>query len=225
MCARRRLGQFLIACCVLPLAAWAQAADPATLTFSLDFPHSDPDHYSVSVRSDGRATYESNGKVSSDSDDREDYKTEFVVSEATRTEIFDLAARAHYFSGKVDSGNKKLAFTGAKKLTYSDSRHQSSADFNFSPQPAIQQLTNLFESLSATLEFGRRLAYEHRYQKLALDEELKRMEAQATAGELNELQAVRPILQAIYDDASVINVVRARAQRIMEMEKAGASVR
>ena len=41
---------------------------------------------------------------------------------------------------------------------------------------AVQQLTQLFQSLSTTLEFGRRLEYFHRYQKLALDEELKRME-------------------------------------------------
>jgi hypothetical protein len=69
------------------------------------------------------------------------------------------------------------------------------------------------------LEFGRRLAYSHRYQKLALDDELKRMEELARRGELTELQAVKPILEQIYDDNSVINVVRARAERIMAMGK------
>src|SRR5207245_782914 len=78
-----------------------------------------------------------------------------------------------------------------------------------------QQLTALFQNISATLEFGRRLAHFHRYQKLALDDELKRMEDQMRAGDLIELQAVKPILQDIYDDSSVMNVVRARAQRLM----------
>ncbi len=82
----------------------------------------------------------------------------------------------------------------------------------------MQQLTTLFQSVAATLEFGRRLTYFHRYQKLALDDELKRMEDQAKRGDLAELQAVTPVLQHIYDDASVINVVRARALRIMEMK-------
>ena len=68
------------------------------------------------------------------------------------------------------------------------------------------------------MEFGRRLTYFHRYQKLALDDETKRMEDQAKHAEIAELQAVKPVLQAIYDDASVINVVRARARRIMELE-------
>lgn len=198
--------------------ALCNAADPATITFSLDFPNSSPEHYSIAIESDGHARYESSGKISADSDVRDDYQTDFTFSDATRARIFELAAQAHYFSGKVDSGNKKLAFTGAKKLLYKDGQRNSSADYNYSQQPAVQQLTTLFQSVSATLEFGRRLTYFHRYQKLALDDELKLMEDQAKRGDLAELQAVTPVLQHIYEDASVMNVVRARALRIMEMK-------
>lgn len=194
------------------------AADPASITFSLDFPNSSPEHYSIAVQSDGHAHYESSGKISDDSDVRDDYQTDFTISDSTRARIFELAAQAHYFSGKIDSGNKKLAFTGAKKLVYKDGQRNSSADYNYSQQPAVQQLTTLFQSTAATMEFGRRLTYFHRYQKLALDDELKRMEDQAKRGELAELQAVSPVLQDIYDDSSVINVVRARARRIIEMK-------
>jgi hypothetical protein len=199
-------------------AAPSIAADPATVSFSLDFPNSSPEHYSIAVQSDGRAHYESSGKISADSDVRDDYQTDFTFSDATRARIFELAAQAHYFSGKVDSGNKKLAFTGAKKLVYKDGQRSSSADYNYSQQPAVQQLTTLFQSVAATMEFGRRMTYFHHYQKLALDDELKRMEDQAKRGDLAELQAVSPLLKEIYDDTSVINVVRARARRIMEMQ-------
>lgn len=199
--------------CTLPVGA----AGPAAITFSLDFPDSDPEHYSISVQSDGHGKYESSGKISKDSDETEKYQTDVNFSEATRVRIFELAAQSHYFSGKIDSGNKKLAFTGAKKLVYQDGQRSSAAEYNFSTVPAVQQLTALFQSIAATLEFGRRLAYFHRYQKLALDDELKRMEANARSGGLTEIQAVKPILQQIYDDVSVINVVRARALRIMEM--------
>jgi hypothetical protein len=194
------------------------AADPATISFSLDFPNSSPEHYSIAVQSDGHAHYESSGKISADSDARDDYQTDFTLSDSTRARIFELAAQAHYFSGKVDSGNKKLAFTGAKKLVYKDGQRSSSADYNYSQQPPVQQLTTLFQSLAATMEFGRRLTYFHRYQKLALDDELKRMEDQAKHGELAELQALSPVLKEIYEDSSVINVVRARARRVMEMQ-------
>jgi hypothetical protein len=81
----------------------------------------------------------------------------------------------------------------------------------------VEQLTSFFQNLSATLEYGRRLTYYHHYQKLALDEELKRMEAQAKDGTLIELQAVQRVLEEIVADSSVLNVVRARAQRLVAL--------
>ena len=216
-----RCAAVLVIVLLTAFSAWA--ADSATVTFSLDFPKSEPEHYSISVTSDGHARYECSAKISEDSEDRENYESEFTFSEATRARIFDLAAQAHYFSGKVDSGNRKLAFTGAKKLVYADGEHSNTAEFNFSSVAGVQQLTALFQSVAATLDFGRRLAYEHRYQKLALDDQLKKMEDAARHGDLAELQAVKPILQQIYDDSSVMNVVRARAQRLMEMGKTSAS--
>ncbi len=85
----------------------------------------------------------------------------------------------------------------------------------------MQELTQLFQNLSATLEFGHRLQYFHHYQKLALDDELKRMEETAKQNGMVELAALVPILQQIANDNSVINPVRARAQRLLERSEAG----
>lgn len=213
----RSVPLLLIAVLAWNAAVPLLAADRATIKFSLDFPKSDPEHYQITVTADGHSSYECSAFVAAGSDDRETYQAEFTLSEATRARIFDLAAQAHYFTGKIDSGNRKLAFTGAKKLVYTDAQQNHTAEFNYSPVPPVQQLTALFQNLASTLEFGRRLAHQHRYQKLALDDELKRMEDQARRGDLAELQAVKPILQEIYDDPAVLNVVRARAQRIMDI--------
>ncbi|HSY91345.1 MAG TPA: hypothetical protein VK812_08230 [Candidatus Binatus sp.] len=213
---RQRNSLILLGCLFLVCSLPARAASPATVTFSLNFPNSDPERYSITVQSDGHARYECSAKISSDSEDRQAYQTEFTFSDAARARIFDLAAQAHYFSGKIDSGNHKVAFTGAKKLIYNDGQRESTAAYNYSPLPAVQQLTTLFQRVAATLEFGRRLVYFHRYQKLALDDELTHMEDEFRRGDLIELQAVKPVLQEIYDDGSVMNVVRARAQRLME---------
>lgn len=237
LCARKDLGGLALAVVFLGLghivlgfivlgpvmagARVAQAAEPATVTFSLDFPGSDPERYSITVQSDGSASYECTGKMSKDSDDSDNYQDKFKFSDATRARIFELAAQAHYFSGKVDSGNAKLASSGSKKLSYKDETRNFTAEYNYSAISAVQQLTSLFQGVSATMEFGRRLTYFHRYQKLALDEELKTMDQQAHEGNLVELQAVKPILQEIYDDPAVINVVRARAQSLMEMRGSG----
>lgn len=215
----------LVGCTVLLCSATLRAAEPATVIFSLDFPGSDPEHYSISVQSDGRSRYECSARTSQESEERESYQSEFTVSDTMRARIFELAGQAHYFSGKVDSGKSKLANTGAKKLIYKDGSRESSATYNFSSHPAVQQLTTLFQSLAATLEFGRRLSHDHRYQKLALDDELKRMEEQARLGELVGLDSVKTVLQEIYDDGSVINVVRARAMRIMQLGAGPASPR
>ena len=197
------------------LAARSQTGVPS-VTFSFDFPGSDPDHYSIQVDADGHASYQSAAKINPDSDDRDTFELNFTVSEAVRKKIFDLAARARYFQGALESKHH-VALTGKKTLAYEDGERNTQASYNYSQIPAVQDLTTLFQNISLTLEFGRRLEYDHRYQKLALDAELKRMEEMAKSKNLDELQAVGPILSQIAADTSVINMVRARAQRLLAM--------
>ena len=209
---RRVICLFLLVLC---LGFQAGAQEAAVVTFTLDFPGSEPSHYVISVSSDGHSTYESDGKLSPESQ-ADPFHLDFSISPATGKTIFDLAKRAHYFQGQIDSNKRGLASTGAKTLTYKDAQQNATATYNYSPLAAVQQVTQLFQNLSTTLEYGRRLQYFHRYQKLALDEELKHMEEMANENSLQELPAVVPILQRIARDSSVINPVRARAQRMIE---------
>jgi len=193
----------------------ARAQEAAVVTFTLDFPGSEPSHYAISVSSDAHSTYDSDGKLSPDSEG-DPFHLDFSLSSETSRRVFDLAEKAHYFQGEIDSKKKNLASTGAKTLTYKDSSRNTKATYNYSPMVPVQQVTALFQNLSTTLEFGRRLQYFHHYQKLALDEELKRMEGIADQDNLEEMAAVVPILRQIVTDTSVINPVRARAQRLIE---------
>jgi hypothetical protein len=202
----------LIACFLAP--AQAQQTVVPTVSFTCDFPGSEPDHYAISVSDDGDAVYDSDSKLN-DSAASEPFHSDFTVSQASRTRIFDLAKRAHYFEGEIDSKKKNLASTGVKTLAYKDAQKSTHATYNYSPIPAVEDLTAFFQSLSTTLEFGHRLDYYLRYQKLALDEEMKKMEEMSNSGGLVEMSAVAPILQKIADDPAVIKVVRARAQRLM----------
>ncbi len=197
------------------------AGSSSTVTFTLDFPQSNPTHYSIAVESNGHARYECIGSIDADSDP-DTYDAEFEISGGNRERIFEWAKQAKFFAGKIDSGNSKIAFTGAKQLGYQDGRHSNTAHYNYSNLESVRQLTMLFQKIALTEEYGRRLAYYHRYQKLALDEELKHMEMQAQNDELSEIHSVAPILQEIVDDPSVINVVRARAKELIEMKYDGA---
>lgn len=196
------------------LSACAQQTLP-TIVFTMDFPGSEPSQYAVSISADGHGSYDSNGKLMADSDPANRFQLTFTVSPATSRRIFELAKRARYFDGDIASSKKGLAFIGSKTLTYKDSQKTTRATYNYSTVPAIQDLTALFQSLSNSLEFGRRLDYELQYQKLALDEELKKMEEIAKEGDLGDLSAIAPVLQRIAEDQSLLNVVRARAQRLL----------
>ncbi|MGB6384974.1 MAG: hypothetical protein WBD25_18970 [Terriglobales bacterium] len=208
---------FQIVCLLIISSFFAYAQTEATpvVTFTIDFPDSLPEHYSIRVPSVGSAHYQSSGRLSTDSDETDNFDLDFTVAAETRRKIFDLAAKADYFKKDIDSRHKGLAFTGKKTLSYKDAQRSGESTYNYSTISAVQDLTGLMQSLSATLEFGHRLQYDHHYQKLAMDEELKRMEDLARSNELVEITAIQPILDQIIADQSVINVTRARAQRLL----------
>ena len=221
-------------------AADVQLASPV-VTFTLDFSGANPSHYLISVGHDGRGTYVSNGELgeqasaqdtaSAESDSMNssekpastsshpDPPLEFKLSDRVRDQIFDLAQRSHYFSGKVDSGRKNIANTGTKTLSYKDGQHDGQATYNYSTSVPVEQLTAIFQNLSETLEFGRRLSFFHKYQKTAIDNDLKRMQELQRDNSLGDVKAIEPVLKEIADDQSVMNVARARALRLLSSTK------
>jgi hypothetical protein len=208
---------FQIATVALLLAAvlvFAADTPASTVQFKFDFPHSNPAHYEITVQSDGRAAYLSNGDLgNSTSDDTTPF--EFSIAEKTRHDIFELAKKANYFSGKVDSGNTRIANMGVKTLIYKDDSHNTSATYNYSLDPAVQQITSILQDLSTVLEYGRRLTWFHKYQKLALEDDLKQMEERQRTKTLGDLEPITPVLKQIANDQAVMRMTRARALRLL----------
>ncbi|HZP64008.1 MAG TPA: hypothetical protein VFB28_11380 [Terriglobales bacterium] len=205
---------------LLAISIAAQQSQPATVAFNCDFPGSDPAHYGISVASDGHSSYISDGKLTPDSDPSERVTFDFTMPQPTLTRIFDLTKKAHYFEGGIDSKTKNLASTGKKTLAYKDEHKNTTATYNYSLIPAVQDLTTLFQNLSITLEAGRRLEFDRRYQKLALDEELRRMVDLGSRNELGDVAVIANVLQAIANDNSVTNGARMRAQRLLASSSA-----
>jgi hypothetical protein len=208
--------------CALPLmfalifcfSAYGQEPS-ATVSFKLDFPGANPSHYEIVIASDGQGSYTSNGKFDNQSEPADAAPLQFALSESIRKQVFDLAKKSHYFSGKVDSGQKNIANTGTKTLAYKDASHNSQATYNYSMLQPVTQLTSIFQNLSTTMEFGRRLVYLHKYEKLALDDQLKRMEEMQRENSLGDVGAIAPVLKDIANDSSVMNVSRSRALRLL----------
>jgi hypothetical protein len=118
--------------------------EQATVTFTLDFPGSQPAHYSLQVQSGGGARYQSKNRISPESDDIDTFDYDFTLSAATRTKIFELTAKAGYFEKDLDSHRKNMAFTGRKTLRYQEATRSSESTYNYSANAFVQDLTSLF---------------------------------------------------------------------------------
>ena len=205
---------FLAALLYFTLLPLQVKADPSpTVSYAQEFPGSDPEHYTITVSNNGHSGYQSDGKLGKQEEPGTIEEFDFVLSLGTTKQIFDLAKKAHYFQGEIDS-KRKVASTGAKTLTYKDGGNETKATYNYSTIAAVQDLTKIFQDLSSTLEFGRRLQYYYHHQKLALNEELTNMEDAQADHRLGDITPVVPILNEIAKDPSVVNVARVRAMRI-----------
>ncbi len=186
-----------------------------TVTFRLEMPTFNPKYFGVAVESSGKAAYVSEPLPPPEGTPGDPFIWKFTITDAVRERIFELAKTADYFQGNFDSNRKNIANTGAKTLSFADGTHCNQTTFNYSDNPSIMELASIFQEISTTMEFGRRLQFEHRFDKLGLDAELKNMEEAAKRNELAEVQALAPILTSISSDYAVMHVARARAERLM----------
>lgn len=191
------------------------------VAFSFELTGADPEHYDIAVEATGRAAYRSTGHHGPDSPGStsgDSYLVRFTMSPETKQEIFDLAARAHYFEKSVAYTKGRLANMGAKTLTYSDEKVFHQQTYNYSGMAPIQQLTEIFQNVSSTLEMGRHLEFSYKYEKLGVDEDLRNMDEAAESNRLLEVQALTPLLKQIADDPSVLNIARERAKKLLKSQ-------
>jgi hypothetical protein len=229
--------------------AQGTALNPAvpTVTFDSIWQSATPQEYVITTRSDGISTYlsrnplgriqaeeEGAGKIDkrwqneetpatpetkSSQDNDPDYHVEFTMSPATAQRIFKDAEKANYFNGSFDYTKHQVASTGRKTLTYADPIRHFQTTFDYSENNAVEDLAKLFLAISNTIEYGRKLEFKHKYDKLGLEDDLKAMEDAMENHNLAELQVIAPALQSIADDSSVMNIARQRAKRLLK--KAG----
>lgn len=220
---------FVLLLTAVAALAQAPAVDPQrpepppvpTVTFTFDWPSIQPNHYSVVVGSTGSAAYQSRSTESSGQQgvSGDPYMVKFTVSEPTRSRIFELARTANYFNGDFDFKKHRVAFAGTKTLAYVDAGKNYQTSYNWSQNPAIEELTTIFEGISNTQEAARRLTQLRQFDKLGLDDELKYMEDLANIHMLAEVQSIAPLLEELAADPAVMHVARQRAQRLLQLAR------
>jgi hypothetical protein len=205
-----------------------QTQNPALpiVTFDFVLPGATPPHYSIAVEPDGKATYRGDEAPRDGSVPMPPSYQQFTVSEPTRKQIFDLTMSLNCFKGDFEfHGSQRVANMGSKTLKCTYANRESQTTYNYSNNPQLQQLAVIFQNMGNTLQYGQRLEYLHRYDKLGMEAELKSMEEAAKNKRLAELQAVMPQLQQIVDDTSIMNVSRRRAEHLLQRIKANPAAR
>ena len=124
---------------MLAMAGALWAGDAPRLFYSRSFPGSKPEYIQVVVEKSGDAVYQEAVD--------DDLPLKFKLSADETTAVYDLASKLDNFKRALESG-LKVAFMGAKTFRYIDGAETTEAKFNYSEDPAAQQLQDWFERMA-----------------------------------------------------------------------------
>jgi hypothetical protein len=231
--ARESMNRFSLAFFLLTASlVWGQsqpqsASASAHVTYEQRWPAADPQWFALDFQSDGSAQYHSlaqqdSNSLSTDSTPDTD-EFSFTLTPRSRQLVFTVASSLPRFQSSLDK--TKVAFTGKKTLCYEDGAgHSSSISYNYSSSADIVALTELMQGISEAIQFSETLKSQLRFDKLALDSTLNRIDDLISLRPLPEPQILEPILTRIADDPAVMNIARQRARHILQAEmQAGAA--
>ncbi|MGH9502837.1 MAG: hypothetical protein ACRD20_08305 [Terriglobales bacterium] len=190
-----------------------------TVTFSSVAWGASPPYYSIAIDSGGNATYQS--APQSVERTGAPYDVEFLASASTRQTVFDKVEQLKFLKLPTQNVQHFRGPRSIKTLAFREGNTRNWISYQTGRNPEIRQLTSLFQNISATMEFGRRLAYLHQHGSPRISEELKHMQQLAQRGRLPELQAVEPALENIASDAKIKPADRKRAGAILVRARNG----
>ncbi len=208
------------------MAAQAAAApNPvAIVTFKFSWGQGLPwSDYTITVANNGATHFSGTGDAT-ENGENDSFQQDFTMSPANVQKVFQWAKAADYFQGQFEAKQKNIAKTGTKTLEFHGPGVDNSTTYNYSPNPNIQQLTKLFQSIAVTIDYGRKLAYQYRFDKLGMDTRLRELVDLRANGMADELQAIEPILRKIADDDEVMHVARLEAKQLLKSANPDAMV-
>ena len=137
------------------------------------------------------------------------------VSAAFAARVFQTARNHKWFSEECES-HMKVAFQGRKKLSYSGPDGQGSCEFNYSKDKEIQELGESLAAVAATILEGAKLETLLLHDRLGLDQEMGYLIDASGDGRVQQICAIRTILERLAEDPDVMERVRKRAKALLE---------
>ncbi len=71
-------------------------------------------------------------------------------------------------------------------------------------------------AIATTIDYGRKLAFQYRFDKLGMDQRLKELEDLQASHQVEETQIIAPILRKIAGDPNMMNISRQAAKHLLE---------
>ena len=198
-------------------AAPTSVAQGPTVTYTFSWLQGVPwTSYSIAVKSDGKTHFSGVPHPDDQNADTDPYEQDFTMWESTRQKAFELTQKLNYFQGNFDAHLKNIAQTGSKTLEYQSPQVHGSSTFNYSQDPNVQALSKIFIGIATTVDYGRKLAFQYRFDKLGMDQRLKELQELANSHDVEELHIIAPILRKIANDPNLMNISRQTAAKLIK---------
>jgi hypothetical protein len=186
-----------------------------TVIFSAVRWNADPSYYSIAIDATGTATYLSapEGLAKTGMP----YTTEFQVSDRTRRIVLSLSQKLDYFAGSYGELQSSPETHNVYTLAYRYGSVNNQYTYSTSANADLEELTSVFEELSQTFEFGRKLSDDELHNRRAIGPQLDAMKAKADRRALRDLPALVPILRNVAADTTVDAAARKQASSLIKL--------
>jgi len=203
---------------VVLLAPTAHGDSASMVRFDFSNPGLYPSQWTLTLHPDGSGHFHAEGgnKPGYAADSLFPGKVDKDVSlSANFTQrIFQTVHDPRILGGNCES-HLKVAFQGSKKITYSGPDGQGGCEFNYSKIKEIQDLGDSLVAVGSTLIEGARLELLLQHDPLGLDSAMQYVVEASNDGRLQQICAIRGILERLEDDPHVLDRVRKRARTLL----------
>lgn len=211
-----RIALLAITAVLLATPAFTQQQPLVRVDFSN--PGLYPSHWTLILHPDGSGHFHAEGgnRPTDYSDTIEPGKIDrdIRLSSEFTSRIFKTVHDERILHNKCES-RQKVAFQGLKKISYIGPDAEGGCEFNYSSHKEIQDLGDSLVAVGSTLVEGARLELLYQHDPLGLDKAIQFVVEATGDGRLQQICAIRGILERLEDDPKVLDRVRKQARLLL----------
>jgi hypothetical protein len=191
-------------------------SDAAVVKVDFSNPGLYPAQWTLVLHPDGNGHFHAEGGSRPDKDTISPARIDrdITLSGTFTGHIFQTVRDPHVLNGKCES-HLKVAFQGTKKISYSGPDGEGGCEFNYSSNKQIQDLGDSMVAVASTLIEGARLELLYQHDPLGLDQAIEYIVEASDEGRMQQICAIRDILERLEDDPRVLDRVRKRAKLLL----------